>query len=158
MVTKTYITKISLRKPESVPEKPSKKVRGQRLSAGIYDDRFDLYNYYTDYFEYPRAEAEPQEVWVSSVPIANSLYVISIDEATRAAENLRRLGSTAIATTEAVRNVSNQLRVLQESMAILPDSIGDLQTEITNRSNATQYTTQEIIQQLLDEYGRRGEI
>ena len=158
MVTKTYITKINLRKPESALETSGKKVRGQRLSAGIYDDRFNFYDYYTDYFEYPRVETEPQEVWVSSVPIANSLYVISIDEATRAAENLRRLGSTVIATTEAVRNVSNQLRVLQESMTILPDSIGDLQTEITNHSNATQYTTQEIIQQLLDEYGRRGEI
>jgi len=158
MVTKTYITKISLRKPESVPEKSGKKVRGQRLAAGIYDDRFDLYDYYTDHFEYRRIETEPQEVWVTSVPIANSPYTISIDEAARATQNLSRLGTTAVAATEAMRNVSNQLRTLQESMAILPDSIGDLQTEIINRSNITQYTTQEIIQQLLDEYGRRGEI
>ena len=158
MVTKTYITKISLRKPESVPEKSGKKVRGQRLSAGIYDDRFDIYDYYTDHFEYHRVETEPQEVWVSSVPIANSPYAISIDEATRAIQNFNSLGSTAIAATEAMRNMSNQLRTLQEGMAILSDPIGDLQTEIINRSNITQYTTQEIIQQLLDEYGRRGEI
>lgn len=157
MVTKTYITKISLRKPESAPETSGKKVRGQRRSAGIYDDRFDLYDYYTDHFEYRRIQAEPQEVWVSSVPIANSPYVISIDEAARTAQTLSRLGSTAAAATETVRNVSNQLRALQESMAILPDAIGDLQAEIINRSNITQYTTQEIIQQLLDEYGRRGE-
>ena len=158
MVTKTYITKISLRKPESTPEKSGKKVRGQRLAAGIYDDRFDLYDYYTDHFEYRRVETEPQEVWVSSVPIANSPYTISIDEAARATQTLSRLGSAAVAATEAMRNVSSQLRALQESMAILPDATGDLQAEIINRSNITQYTTQEIIQQLLDEYGRRGEI
>ena len=158
MVTKTYITKISLRKPESTPEKSGKKVRGQRLAAGIYDDRFDLYDYYTDHFEYHRVETEPHEVWVSSVPIANSPYTISIDEAARATQTLSRLGSAAVAATEAMRNVSSQLRALQESMAILPDATGDLQAEIINRSNITQYTTQEIIQQLLDEYGRRGEI
>lgn len=157
MVTKTYITKISLRKPESAPEKSGKKERGQRLSAGIYDDRFDLYDYYTDHFEYRRIETEPQEVWVTSVPIENSPYVISIDEATRAVQGLRSLGSTAVAATEAMRNVSNQLRALQESMAILPNPTEDLLIEIADRSNITQHTTQEIIQQLLDEYGRRGE-
>ena len=158
MVTKTYITKISLRKPESAPEKSGTKERGQRRSAGIYDDRFDLYDYYTGYFEYPRIEAEPQEVWVSSVPIVNSPYIISIDETMQATQNLSRLGSAAVTAAEAMRNISNQLRTLQEGMAILPDSTGGLQTEIINRSNMTQYTTQEIIQQLLDEYGRRGEI
>lgn len=148
-----YITIVSLRKPAQVNPKTGTSIRSKRATAGVYDDMIDTWYYVRN----------NENLFDGIMPQRNSEILMSVDigemtqsinsatqQAMGVAQSLENMG-TAAATS--MRAISESLNNLQR-LTTLPDPLDSVRDRVFAEAAATQMSTQEIIERLIDEYER----